>query len=126
MKIPNALFGLCLCLAAPLYAEESTPIQSPQGGWGYIGMDVDGVDGAGPEIFSAIAPLRGVYAFYVNYWGNFGSPGYHFDETPWQRPIITCRITLILHENTSHERRESFVAPLRRIGDLTHIRTLVF
>ncbi|MDR2625978.1 MAG: DUF2135 domain-containing protein [Zoogloeaceae bacterium] len=90
------------------------------------GMDVDSVDGAGPEIFSSIAPLRGAYQFYVNYWGNFGSSGYHFDEATRQKPIITCRITLILHENTPSERRESFVVPLRKIGDLTHIRTLVF
>jgi uncharacterized protein YfaP (DUF2135 family) len=89
------------------------------------GMDVDSVDGAGPEIFSVTAPMRGVYLFYVNYWGNFGDSGYHFDETR-QKPIITCRLTLILHENTPNERRESFVVPVRKIGELSHIRTLIF
>lgn len=89
------------------------------------GMDVDSVDGAGPEIFSIAAAKRGPYQFYVNYWGNFGASGYHFDETR-QKPIITCRITLILHENTPNERRESFVVPLRKLGELTHIRNLVF
>ncbi|MDR3351449.1 MAG: DUF2135 domain-containing protein, partial [Zoogloeaceae bacterium] len=78
------------------------------------------------EIFSVTAPLRGAYQFYVNYWGNFGDSGYHFDENTRQRPIITCRITLILHENTPNERRESFVVPLRGIGDLTHVRSLIF
>ena len=90
------------------------------------GMDVDSVDGAGPEIFSVTAPLRGPYLFYVNYWGNFGSSGYHFDENTRRKPIITCRLTLILHENTPNERRESHVLPLRKIGELTHFRTLVF
>ncbi|MDR1848605.1 MAG: DUF2135 domain-containing protein [Zoogloeaceae bacterium] len=89
------------------------------------GMDVDSVDGAGPEMFSVTAPMRGLYLFYVNYWGNFGSSGYHFDETR-QKPIITCRLTLILYENTPNERRESFVVPVRKVGELSHIRTLVF
>lgn len=89
------------------------------------GMDVDSVDGAGPEMFSVTAPVRGLYLFYVNYWGNFGSSGYHFAETR-QKPIITCRLTLILHENTPNERRESFVIPVRKIGELSHIRSLVF
>ncbi|NMG32898.1 DUF2135 domain-containing protein [Azoarcus sp. TTM-91] len=90
------------------------------------GMDVDSVDGAGPEMFSMTAPLRGPYQLYVNYWGNFGSAGYHFDESTRQRKIITCRITLVFHENTPQERRESFVVPLRKIGDLTHVKTVIF
>lgn len=90
------------------------------------GMDVDSVDGAGPEMFSMTAPLRGPYQFYVNYWGNFGSAGYHFDESTRQKKIITCRITLVFHENTAQERRESFVVPLRKIGDLTHVKSINF
>lgn len=89
------------------------------------GMDVDSVDGAGPEMFSITAPLRGSYQFHVNYWGNFGAAGYHFEDTR-QRPIITCRITLVFHENTPQEKRESFVVPLRRIGELTHVKTIMF
>lgn len=27
------------------------------------------------------APMPGVYHVYVNYWGNFGPGGYHFDES---------------------------------------------
>ncbi len=96
--------------------------QLPNGG----GMDVDSVDGAGPEIFSITQPLRGTYLFYVNYWGNFGNSGYHFDENTQKRKIITCRISLVFHENTPNERRESYVVPLRRIGDLTHVKTVVF
>ncbi|MDR2689038.1 MAG: DUF2135 domain-containing protein, partial [Azoarcus sp.] len=58
------------------------------------GMDVDSVDGAGPEIFSVTGAMRGPYQFYVNYWGNYGAWGYHFEETR-QKPIITCRLSLI-------------------------------
>ena len=90
------------------------------------GLDVDSVDGPGPEVFTITAARRGPYEFYVNYWGNFGASGYHFDENTRQKPIITCRITMVLHENTPDERRESFIVPLRKIGELTHIRTLIF
>ena len=90
------------------------------------GLDADSVDGPGPEVFTITAAQRGPYEFYVNYWGNFGASGYHFDENTRQKPIITCRITMVLHENTPNERRESFIVPLRKIGELTHIRTLIF
>jgi uncharacterized protein YfaP (DUF2135 family) len=90
------------------------------------GFDVDSVDGAGPEIFSVTAPVRGTYRVYVNYWGNFGASGYHFDESTRERELITARISLIVHENTPRERRESFVVPLRRIGDLNLVRAFVY
>jgi len=102
------------------HATWSSPILTGGGG-----MDVDSVDGAGPEIFSTAAALHGPYLFFVNYWGNFSESGYHFDETR-QKPIITCRLTLILNENTPSERRESHVVPLRKIGELTHVRTLIY
>ena len=77
------------------------------------GLDVDSVDGAGPEMFSMTAPLRGLYHTYVNYWGNFGGQGYHFDETTRKRDVITTTITLVFEENTLRERRETHVVPLR-------------
>ncbi len=89
------------------------------------GLDVDSVDGAGPEMFSMTAPMPGVYHVYVNYWGNFGASGYHFDEKTRQREVITARITLVFDENTGAERRETFVVPMRKIGDLTHVRSFV-
>lgn len=82
------------------------------------GLDADSVDGAGPEMFSIAAPRRGVYHVFVNYWGNFNQGGYHFDGTTRRKPIITTRITVIRDENTLREKRESFVVPLRKIGDL--------
>ena len=90
------------------------------------GLDVDSVDGAGPEMFSITAVRPGAYHFYVNYWGNFGNSGYHFDERTRLKPIITVRMTLVTHENTAREKRESFIVPLRNIGDLTAVHSLVW
>lgn len=90
------------------------------------GLDVDSVDGAGPEIFSVIAPPRGSYYVYVNYWGNFGAGGYHFDEATRKQDVITTRVTVIFHENTPREKRESFVVPLRKIGDLTLVNSFLY
>jgi uncharacterized protein YfaP (DUF2135 family) len=89
------------------------------------GLDVDSVDGAGPEMFSIAAPLPGTYRVYVNYWGNFGASGYHFDESTRQQPVITARVTLVFDENTGAERRETFNIPMRKIGDLQLVRTFL-
>ncbi len=88
------------------------------------GLDVDSVDGAGPEMFSITAPRPGAYHFYVNYWGNFGASGYHFDERTRIKPVITVRMTLVSHENTPREKRETFVVPLRKIGDLIWVHAV--
>jgi uncharacterized protein YfaP (DUF2135 family) len=90
------------------------------------GLDVDSVDGAGPEMFSMAAPLRGVYHVFVNYWGNIGAAGYHFDESTRKRDVITTTVTLVFDENTVREKRETFTAPLRKIGDLTLVKSFVF
>ena len=87
------------------------------------GLDLDSVDGAGPEMFSLAAPLPGTYHVYVNYWGNFGSSGYHFDESTREKDVIAARITLVFDENTAAERRETFTVPMRKIGDLTLVRS---
>lgn len=90
------------------------------------GLDVDSVDGAGPEMFSMAAPLRGAYHLYVNYWGNFGTSGYHFDEATRKRDVIMTTVTLVFDENTPKEKRETFSVPLRKIGDLSHVRSFVY
>jgi uncharacterized protein YfaP (DUF2135 family) len=59
----------------------------------------------------------------VNYWGNFGSGGYNFDETGNQNEVITSQINLVLNENTVDEKRETFIVPLRAIGDLQLVKT---
>lgn len=90
------------------------------------GLDVDSVDGPGPEIFSTVSPRNGAYHVYVNYWGNFGPGGYHFDESTREQPVITARVTLVFYENTAKEKRESFVIPLRKISDLTLVKSFLF
>jgi uncharacterized protein YfaP (DUF2135 family) len=90
------------------------------------GLDVDSVDGAGPEIFSSAAPEHGAWLFYVNYWGNFSQAGYNFDNAAHQRELITARLNLIYDENTVNERRETFVVPLRKVGELTLIKAIHF
>lgn len=86
------------------------------------GLDVDSVDGPGPEMFTMTAPLRGSYAIYVNYWGNLGAGGYTFDDGSNPRDLITTQVTLVFNENTVDERRETFVVPLRTIGELQLIK----
>lgn len=86
----------------------------PQGG----GLDVDSVDGAGPEMFSMTAPLPGLYHVYLNYWGRFGAEGYHFDDASREQPMITAQITVVFDENTVAEKRQTLNVPVRRIGEL--------
>lgn len=90
------------------------------------GLDVDSVDGAGPEIFSTAAPRPGVWLFYVNYWGNFNAGGYNFDEKAHDRDLITAQLTLIYNENTPNERREFVSVPLRKIGELALMKSIRF
>lgn len=113
-------------------AELDLHVLTPDGGHAFFanpvlanggGLDVDSVDGAGPEMFSLAAPVLGTYHVYVNYWGNFGAGGYHFDESTREQPVITARITLVFDENTGAERRETFTVPMRKIGDLTLVRS---
>lgn len=89
-------------------------------------IDPDGVDGPGPEIFTMAAPLHGGYQIWVNYWGNFGDSGYHFDETTRQIPVMTATVTLITNENTPAEKQESFRVPLRKIGEMTLVKAFQF
>lgn len=90
------------------------------------GLDVDSVDGAGPEMFSMTAPMHGMYHVYVNYWGNFNAAGYNFDATQHEQAIISTQITLIFDENTPNEKRETMIVPLRRIGDLTLVKSFSY
>lgn len=116
-------------------AEVDMHVLTPAGGhawWGRPqleeggGLDVDSVDGAGPEIFSSAAPARGAWLVYVNYWGNFDDAGYNFDESRRQRDLIVCRLTVIRNENTADEQRETWEVPLRKVGELTLLRRLLW
>lgn len=116
-------------------AEIDLHVLTPDGGHAYWaspvldnggGLDVDSVDGPGPEVFTMTAPLRGRYSVYVNYWGNYGAGGYNFVEGSNDQDLITTRISLVFNENTVNERRETFVVPLRAIGDLQLIKTFEY
>lgn len=87
------------------------------------GLDVDSVDGPGPEVFTMTAPQHGTYLLYVNYWGNLGSQGYNFQDDSNEQDVVTAQINLTFNENTVDERRESFIVPLRTIGDLVQVKT---
>lgn len=87
------------------------------------GLDVDGVDGPGPEIFTMAAPVHGIYLVYVNYWGNLTEEGYNFNAQTNRNDMITTQIALVLNENTINEKRENFIVPLRTIGELQLVKT---
>jgi uncharacterized protein YfaP (DUF2135 family) len=103
------------------HAFYANPILSEGGG-----LDPDGVDGPGPEIFSLAAPLRGRYLVYVNYWGNLNNNGYNFTPGSNRNDIITTQITLVFNEGTVNEKRENFVVPLRSVGQLQLVKEFVY
>ena len=82
----------------------------PSGG----GIDVDDMDG-GPEIFSMVAPPRGTYLVYVNYFGR---------ARPDSRAVVIATVTVVTDENTVDEKRETSVVPLRKPGDLVLARAV--
>lgn len=87
------------------------------------GLDPDSVNGPGPEMFTMTAPMRGTYLVYVNFWGNLSGTGYNFDAGGNQNDVIVSQISLVFNENTPDEKRETFVVPLRGIGDLILVKT---
>ncbi len=90
------------------------------------GLDVDSVDGPGPEMFTVPSPMHGTYQLYINYWGNLDEAGYNFDKTKLQKPIITSTIALVFNENTPNEKRETFIVPLRKIGELMMVKSFIY
>jgi uncharacterized protein YfaP (DUF2135 family) len=77
-------------------------------------------------MFSMAAPLHGTYLVYVNYWGNFGAQGYNFQAGANQQDVITAQVNLVFNENSVDEKRETFVVPLRTIGDLVLVKTFTY
>lgn len=119
--VPEAEVDLHIVTPDGQHAFWASPVLDGGGG-----LDLDSVDGPGPEMFSTISPLHGAYHVYINYWGSFSEGGYDFDESKRSKPVVTARITLVFHENTVREKRESFVVPLRKIGDLTLVKSFMF
>ncbi|WP_435605989.1 YfaP family protein [Pseudomonas knackmussii] len=90
------------------------------------GLDPDGVDGPGPEMFTMAAPLHGTYLVYVNYWGNLNDQGYNFQAGSNQQDVITAQVNLVFNENSVDEKRETFEVPLRTIGDLVLVKSFTY
>lgn len=118
---PKAELDLHVVTPDGQHAYWARPVMSNGGG-----LDVDSVDGPGPEMFTMTAPLHGTYLVYVNYWGNLNSQGYNFEAGSNQNEIITAQISLVFNENTPNEKRETFVVPLRGIGDLQLVKTFTY
>lgn len=115
---PKAELDLHVVTPDGQHAFWADPVMSNGGG-----LDTDSVDGPGPEMFTMTAPLHGRYLVFVNYWGNLNSQGYNFTEGSNQNEVITAQISLVFNENTPNEKRETFIVPLRGIGDLQLIKS---
>ncbi|WP_367375021.1 YfaP family protein [Pseudomonas lini] len=84
-------------------------------------LDVDVTTGYGPEIFAMPAPIKGQYLVYVNYYGG----GYRSDEDGQEeavQPLTTAQITVITEEGTPNEKMETFLVPMRAVGELTLVK----
>jgi uncharacterized protein YfaP (DUF2135 family) len=78
-------------------------------------LDVDVTTGFGPEIFATPAPLVGAYHVYVNYYG----AGERRDV------ITTAQVAIIQDEGTPREKQQVFRVPMRKPGELTHVRSFL-
>ncbi|WP_455807119.1 YfaP family protein [Pseudomonas fluorescens] len=88
-------------------------------------LDVDVTTGYGPEIFAMPAPIKGQYLVYVNYYGG----GYRGDEDGGDeavQPLTTAQVTVITEEGTPSEKMETFVIPMRAVGELTLVKSFSY
>ncbi|KJH78940.1 YfaP family protein [Pseudomonas sp. ES3-33] len=84
-------------------------------------LDVDVTTGYGPEIFAMPAPIKGQYLVYVNYFGG----GYRSDDEGQEdavQPLTTAQVTVITEEGTPNEKMQTFVVPMRAVGELTLVK----
>jgi len=84
-------------------------------------LDVDVTTGYGPEIFAMPAPIKGQYLVYVNYFGG----GYRSDDEGQEeavQPLTTAQVTVITEEGTPDEKMETFLVPMRAVGELTLVK----
>lgn len=88
-------------------------------------LDVDVTTGYGPEIFSMPAPIKGQYLVYLNYFGG----GLRSDEESQEnavQPLTTAQVTVITEEGTPDEKMQTFVVPMRAVGELTLVRAFSY
>lgn len=88
-------------------------------------LDVDVTTGYGPEIFAMPAPIKGQYLVYVNYYGG----GYRGDEDGGDEAVqalTTAQVTVITEEGTPSEKMETFLIPMRAVGELTLVKAFSY
>lgn len=88
-------------------------------------LDVDVTTGYGPEIFAMPAPIKGQYLVYVNYYGG----GYRGDDEGGDEAVqalTTAQVTVITEEGTPSEKMETFVIPMRAVGELTLVKSFSY
>ncbi|WP_426235007.1 YfaP family protein [Pseudomonas sp. TWP3-2] len=94
---------------------------APNGG----ALDVDVTTGYGPEIFAMPAPIKGQYLVYVNYYGG----GYRGDDEGGDEAVqalTTAQVTVITEEGTPNEKMETFLVPMRAVGELTLVKSFSY
>ncbi|MCW1246861.1 DUF2135 domain-containing protein [Pseudomonas sp. SAICEU22] len=94
-------------------------------------LDVDVTTGYGPEIFAMPAPIKGQYLVYVNYYGGGyrGDGDEEGDGEPVeqaQQALTTAKVTVITEEGTPSEKMETFVVPMRAVGELTLVKSFSY
>ncbi|MNB57115.1 hypothetical protein D3C87_558020 [compost metagenome] len=88
-------------------------------------LDVDVTTGYGPEIFAMPAPIKGQYLVYVNYYGG----GYRGDDEGGDEAVqalTTAQVTVITEEGTPSEKMETFLIPMRAVGELTLVKAFSY
>lgn len=88
-------------------------------------LDVDVTTGYGPEIFAMPAPIKGQYLVYVNYYGG-GYRGDEEGEDDAVQPLTTAQVTVITEEGTPSEKMETFLIPMRAVGELTLVKSFSY
>jgi uncharacterized protein YfaP (DUF2135 family) len=91
---------------------------TPSGG----AIDVDVTTGFGPEIFAHPSPPHGVWQIYVNYYAG----GMHPENGAPRAEITTAQVAILTDEGSVRERQQVFRVPLRKPGELLHIRSFVY
>ncbi|TWC11168.1 MULTISPECIES: YfaP family protein [unclassified Pseudomonas] len=97
-------------------------------------LDVDVTTGYGPEIFAMPAPIKGQYQVYLNYYGG-GYRSVPDDEEgdgessggqDAVQALTTAQVTVITEEGTPSEKMETFVVPMRAVGELTLVKSFSY
>ncbi len=78
-------------------------------------LDIDVTDGYGPEIFSSLTPVAGTYLVYANYYGGQST-----------NDLTEATVTIMQHENTLKEKRQTFILPMRRPGELAFVGSFIY